>query len=143
LRLKCSTALTERIDRLTDALVDRLIDRDAFSERRKRLALEEEASEVERLEMGNRAEKAAHMRSLAELAKSLCLSHRLADAAEKRRLVEMTTSNRQIGSLRLKTPKVSSVVHHTETGAEGYEPCLWTILCAADRERHRRSHLRG
>lgn len=89
-------ALEERIDRLTDALVDHLIDRDAFSDRRKRLALEEEALEVERFEMGNRAEKAAHMRSLAELSKSLCLSHKLADAAEKRRLVEMTTSNRRV-----------------------------------------------
>jgi DNA invertase Pin-like site-specific DNA recombinase len=89
-------ALAERIDRLTDALVDRLIDRDAFSERRKRLAVEEEAMEVERLEMANRAGKAAQMRTLAELAKSLCLSHRLADVAEKRRLVEMTTSNRHV-----------------------------------------------
>lgn len=89
-------ALEERIDRLTDALVDRLIDRDAFADRRKRLALEEESLEVARLEMGNRAEKAAHMRSLAELAKSLCLSHQLAGVAEKRRLVEMTTSNRRV-----------------------------------------------
>jgi hypothetical protein len=58
--------------------------------------VEEEAMEVERLEMANRAGKAAQMRTLAELAKSLCLSHRLADVAEKRRLVEMTTSNRHV-----------------------------------------------
>ncbi|MBO6527596.1 recombinase family protein [Erythrobacter sp.] len=88
--------LQDRIDRLTDALIDRLIERNAFADRRQRLALEEEALEQEREEWGKKAEKAAHMRSLIELANSLVSSHQLADSAEKRQLVEMTTSNRRV-----------------------------------------------
>jgi site-specific DNA recombinase len=88
--------LADRIDRLTDALVERLIDRDAFAERRKRLALEEETLAEERRLMAKRDEKAAHIRTLAELANSLVSSVRLADSSEKRRLVEMTTSNRRV-----------------------------------------------
>ncbi|WP_421839687.1 recombinase family protein [Novosphingobium sp.] len=90
------TSLQDRIDRLTDALIDRLIDRDAFADRRQRLAIEEEAMEAERSSWGDVGQKAAHMRTLIELAHSLVLSHRLADAAEKRRLVEMATSNRLV-----------------------------------------------
>lgn len=88
--------LQDRIDRLTDALIDRLIDRDTFAERRQRLALEEECLDQERREWADRAKKAAHMRSLIELANSLERSHQLAEPAEKRQLVEMTTSNRQV-----------------------------------------------
>lgn len=88
--------LQNRSDRLTDALIDRLIDREAFADRRQRLALEEEAMEEERQEWANKAAKAAHMRTLIKLAKSLLESHRLAPPAEKRRLVELTTSNRRV-----------------------------------------------
>lgn len=88
--------ILDRIDRLTDALVDRLIDRDAFSDRRQRLALEEVAIDEERREMGDKLAKAAHLRTLIELANNLVLSHRLAESPEKRQLVEMTTSNRHV-----------------------------------------------
>lgn len=88
--------LAERIDQLTDALIERLIDRELFSERRQRLALEEAALDQERAEAGSRAFEAAHMRTLIELAKNLQQSHELADVAEKRRLVELTTSNRSV-----------------------------------------------
>ena len=88
--------LQDRIDRLTDALIDRLIDREAFADRRQRLALETEALDEERREWGDKAKKTAHMRTLIELANSLVQSHRLADTAEKRQLVEMTTSNRHV-----------------------------------------------
>jgi hypothetical protein len=77
-------------------LIDRLVDRDAFSERRQHLALEEEALDQERQEWADKTKKAAHMRSLIELANSLERSHRLAESAEKRQLVEMTTSNRHV-----------------------------------------------
>jgi site-specific DNA recombinase len=75
--------LADRIDRLTDALVDRLIEKDAFADRRKRLALEDEALNEERRELQNRASKADHLRGLAELAKSLHLSHQRGNSAEK------------------------------------------------------------
>ena len=46
--------------------------------------------------MGDKVAKAAHMRTLIELANSLVKSHRLAETAEKHQLVEMTTSNRRV-----------------------------------------------
>ena len=46
--------------------------------------------------MGDKVTKAEHMRTLIELANSLVRSHRMAETAEKRQLVEMTTSNRRV-----------------------------------------------
>ena len=88
--------LQDRIDRLTDALVDRLIDRETFADRRERLTLDEEALDRERANWDKRAQKAAEMRTLIEIAKDLVSSHRLEDSAQKRQLVEMTTSKRQV-----------------------------------------------
>ena len=88
--------LRDRVDRLTDALIDRLIDQGAFAERRQRLALEEEQLNAELASIGNVATRAAEMRNLIELAKNLCRSHEMADHAEKRQWVEMTTSNRRV-----------------------------------------------
>ena len=90
------TNLQGRIDRLTDALIDRLIERDAFAERRERLALEEEALTEERCTIGNRTKSALQLQRMLELAKSLALSHQLAEPAEKREMVEMATSNRRV-----------------------------------------------
>jgi site-specific DNA recombinase len=87
-------SLQNRIDRLTDALIDRLIDQDAYTGRRQRLAMEEETLNQERAELANLGAKASNMRTIIELAKSLHLSHQLGDAAEKRQMVEMAISNR-------------------------------------------------
>jgi len=88
--------LQDRIDRLTDALIDRLIDKEAFAERRQRLAMEDENLEHERREWAGKDKKAASMRKLIELANDLVRSHQMSDPAEKRQLVEMTTSNRLV-----------------------------------------------
>ncbi|WP_430445276.1 recombinase family protein [Sphingorhabdus contaminans] len=88
--------LRERQHRLTDALVDGLIDKDTFNERKRGLLFEEEALRIEEANLRQRAATAAHLRSIIELAKNLKRSHELADRSEKRRLVEMTTSNRVV-----------------------------------------------
>jgi site-specific DNA recombinase len=88
--------LHARMDRLTDALIEHLIDKEIFAERRQRLALEDEALDEERRNWSDKAKKAAAMRTVIELANSLVQSHILADPDEKRRLVEMTTSNRLV-----------------------------------------------
>jgi len=86
--------LTERQHRLTDALVDGLIDKDTFNDRKQALLLEEEALRQEQTESTNQAAKADHLRTIIELTKSLKQSHEMADRAQKRRIVETTTSNR-------------------------------------------------
>lgn len=122
--------LQDRIDRLTDALIDRLIDRDAFADRRKRLALEEEALDGERAEWGNKAKRAAHMRTLIELANSLVQSHRLAEPAEKRQLVEMTTSNRRVYG--------KEVYIEPSKWLDEVEDTVGVLSGAPARDRHRR-----
>ena len=122
--------LQDRIDRLTDALIDRLIDRDAFSERRQRLALEEEGLDEERRDMGNQTGKAAHLRSLIELAHNLCLQHRLAETAEKRQLVEMTTSNRLVHG--------KNVSIEPSNWLSEVENTVGVLSGAPTRDRHRR-----
>lgn len=102
--------LRDRVDRLTDALIDRLIDQGAFAERRQRLALEEEHLTVELASIVNVATRAAEMRSLIELAKNLCRSHAMADHAEKRQWVEMTTSNRLVSGKNIEIEPASWLI---------------------------------
>jgi len=88
--------LADRKNRLTDALIDGLIDREAHSERVKALAVEEEALRNERANRADHAADAANLRSLAELAKDLCLSHDLAFGQDKRGIVELASPNRKV-----------------------------------------------
>lgn len=88
--------LKQRQHRLTDALVDGLIDKTIFNERQKGLMLEEQELRAEEAETANLAQKAAHLESIIELTKTLTRSHTLADRTEKRRIVESTTSNRTV-----------------------------------------------
>ena len=123
--------LQDRIDRLTDALIDRIIDRDAFTERRQRLALEHEALDEECREMSDKVTKAVHMRSLIELANSLVQSHRLAESAEKRQLVEMTTSNRRVFG--------KDIYIEPSNWLDEVENTLGVLCGAPARDRHRRA----
>jgi len=86
--------LNERQHRLTDALVDGLIDKDTFNERKQALLLEAETLQQEGAEQGNQGAKAAQLGTIIELTKSLKRSHEMANRAEKRRIVESTSSNR-------------------------------------------------
>ena len=85
--------LRQRQHRLTDALVDGLISKKVFNERQKGLLLEAQELRAEEQAGAALAQKAAQVGSLIELTKTLTRSHELADRAEKRRIVESTTSN--------------------------------------------------
>ncbi|WP_373491928.1 recombinase family protein [Parasphingorhabdus sp.] len=86
--------LEARQHRLTDALVDGMIEKNTFNERQQALLLEAEALRQEQASAANYTAKAAHLRSVIELTKRLQQSHEMADRGQKRRIVEMTTSNR-------------------------------------------------
>lgn len=88
--------LADRKNRLTDALIDGVIDREAHSQRMKAVAIEEEALRIERANRADRATQADNLRSLAELAKDLCLSHDLAFGQDKRGIVELASPNRRV-----------------------------------------------
>ena len=85
-----------RLDRLIDAHVDGRIDTEAYSKRRQSLALEAAALHDEEEDLASKAQKAAHLRTVAELAYSLVLSHRMADGPQKRELLEMVSPNRRV-----------------------------------------------
>ena len=86
----------QRQHRLTDALVDGLVSKAVFNERKKGLILEEQALLADEQASAGLAQKAAQVGSLIELTKTLVESHRLANPIEKRRIVESTTSNRLV-----------------------------------------------
>ena len=92
LRLKLAK-FDERLTRLTDALIDCLIDKDVYEERRNAL-LAEKHYVVEALESLDTAPGtyATIMRSL-ELAESASLGFKIANPVEKRELVRATCSN--------------------------------------------------
>jgi site-specific DNA recombinase len=89
-------AMKDRLNRLTDALIDGLIDQDAFSQRKQALLLEEV-----RLGEAERAAAALHdnlgrLPEFLELIKSLENLYRLSLPAEKQQIVEIATSNRRV-----------------------------------------------
>ncbi|NOT54799.1 MAG: recombinase family protein [Deltaproteobacteria bacterium] len=81
-----------RMDRLTDALLDGLLDRAAFEARKGSLLLETARLE-ERAATATDADSADRLQEMLELATSLISSYDSADDDGKRRIVEMTTSN--------------------------------------------------
>ena len=80
-----------RLNRLTDALIDGLLDREAFEARKSALLLDIARLE-ERLREGLDA-TTADQEKMFELASSLILSYDSADDAHKREIIEITTSN--------------------------------------------------
>jgi hypothetical protein len=94
LRLRLSQ-MDERLNRLTDGYIDRLIDRDLF-EQRKNALLMERASIAESLtswEAGKR-NVADELSQVLERADSAYLAYKRADLPDKRELVDVVTSNR-------------------------------------------------
>ena len=85
------SAAQSRMTRLTDALVDGLIDRASFDERRSSLVLDI-ARLKERLQE-DQAASHAREREYFELATSLILSYKTANDDEKRSIIQITTSN--------------------------------------------------
>ncbi|MHA7820266.1 MAG: recombinase family protein [Erythrobacter sp.] len=85
-----------KLERLTDALIDRLIEKDEFEARRAKFMLEE--AELQERADRNRsfARKAAEVRSMVELAKSLATTYLFANRSEKRRIIRLTMSNRRV-----------------------------------------------
>jgi site-specific DNA recombinase len=87
--------IEERINRLTDAYIDRLIDKDMF-EQRKTALLSERLQAAETLaswESGKR-NIAEELLEILERADAACLAYETSVAAEKREMVDSLTSNR-------------------------------------------------
>jgi site-specific DNA recombinase len=89
--------LQARLDRLIDAYVDKIIDKDAFEARRGALLLEEVQLKERTLALSEETYGSPdYALEIFELAKSLYSRYIFANADEKRDLVERTTSNRVV-----------------------------------------------
>ena len=95
-------SIDARIDRLTDAYIDRMIDKTTFEERKQKLLLEkadvQESFSVLRTEF---EEKSGRTKIFLELVKAISLSKDIANEAENRDLLKSVTSNFQIDGKKL------------------------------------------
>ncbi len=124
--------ITLRLERLTDALIDRLIDADTFNNRKTSLLLEKATLEEKCARETSNHPEPWRVKKFLELVKSLYSVYRIATSAEKREIVKMATSNR-IVSGRNVTVEPSNWLLDTQTA-------LSVLLCADDRPDSRSSH---
>lgn len=87
--------LEARLDRLTDALIDRLIDEETFKERKERLLVERQTLR-EKLTSGDAQPTADDIREFLERIKSLAATYEMALPRQKRQILEWATSNRLV-----------------------------------------------
>ncbi|MBO6540287.1 MAG: recombinase family protein [Rhizobiaceae bacterium] len=88
--------LESRMDGLTDALLDRLIDKDTFNRRKETLLLEQAELHEKMVEADRQAVSPPQVKSFLERIKSLAEHYVFAPPNEKRQIVEIATSNRTV-----------------------------------------------
>ncbi len=91
-------AISEKEERLTDALIDRLIDKGVYNSRKEKLINEKIQLEEELRRSGHSRSDPHHVRKFLELVKNLANSYISAAPAEKYRIVKIATSNRKVES---------------------------------------------
>jgi site-specific DNA recombinase len=84
--------LSKRMSRLTDALLDGLIEKDLFEEKKAALLLEKAKSSDGQL-VASADQAMARIQNFLELTKSLCSTYQKANTSEKREILRITTSN--------------------------------------------------
>ena len=87
-------ALDRRMDKLTDALIEGLIDKETFERRKERIEAERENLTGALSGLGQTDKMAVFVEKFLELAKNLCLTYQMADPVKKRRIAEIVFSNR-------------------------------------------------
>ncbi len=117
-RLKL-TSLQERLNRLTDAFIDRLIEKDTFEQRKTDLLLEQKTLQEKLAGMQDEGKLVPdRLSQFLELAGSVYSSYQRALPDEKRDLLKVITSNRLVNgrnvAIELKNP-FQLVANRTET----------------------------
>lgn len=87
----------ERITRLTDAFVDRLIEKEIFNQKMTSLLMEKKAVEEKIRELGQTNDSLPDQLShFLEIVENACFTYEFASQDEKRELLKTTTSNRRL-----------------------------------------------
>jgi len=89
--------LSNRLDRLTDAFLDRVIEKSLFERRKTNLLLEQKDVEEKLIQLQENGDKIPEKLSdFLHLVKTLCLSYKLGISEEKRDLLKLVTCTRII-----------------------------------------------
>ena len=89
-------AVKDRLSRLTDALIDRLIEKDTYNERKTALLQEEVAITEEAARIAAQPSDPGHIEKFLELLKTLADTFVFASCAEKYEIAKIATSNRTV-----------------------------------------------
>jgi len=88
--------IKDRMERLTDALIDRLIEQDVFNSRRQSLLLEKaKLEEIKATDTKKRTDR-WHVQNFLEHTKTVVDTYLLAKPGEKRQFIKLATSNRTV-----------------------------------------------
>jgi hypothetical protein len=88
--------LKERLNRLTDAYIDRMIEKETFEERKMSLLMEQKEVEERQAEVDAGLTPAAKLAILVELARSASLLYEMGTHKERRDLLKIVGSNCQV-----------------------------------------------
>lgn len=112
--------IDSRLERLTDVMLDGVIDQETYAKRKEALLLERIRVEAILENARNKRSDAWHVEKFLELIKSLVELYRIANPPEKRELVEITTSNRMVAE-----KNISVEPSNWLTSAEGVLSVYW------------------
>lgn len=88
--------LEQRKERLTDALIDHLVDQDAYNKRMKALLLESSRLDEQLRAIKQKRGNPDYVCKFLELAKTLAVHYETAKPTKKREIVKMALSNREV-----------------------------------------------
>ena len=111
-----------RQDQLTDALLDQLVDKATFLDRKARLEAERNALETALLELGQAPQGELIARKYLELTKSVILSHGLASPHQKAEILRIALSNCKLAG--------KNLCLEPQNWLSKVEETLFTLCCA-------------
>ena len=86
--------IEDRLDCLSDKLIDRIIDDETYQAKKQKLLMERKTIEDQSAKHTNKEEILHNVQKFLERMKSLCFTYEMATNPEKREIVKITTSNR-------------------------------------------------
>lgn len=125
-------AIDDRLEKLEDAAIAQIIDKDGFVTRKQRLMLEKATLEDRQREAIEFHRQPAVIHTFLELLKNLAPLYEIVDPAEKREIVEIALSNR---SVQAKKVSVEPSKWLLDT-----QKALDALSCADDRDTSRTCH---
>ncbi len=90
--------LCDRAERLTDAMIDRIIAQDVYQDRRQKLEIERRHLAEEREHLASETFTGKDVEKFLEHVKSLARAYEISEGGEKRQLIEIATSNREVSA---------------------------------------------